>query len=73
MSARDALCNLDAYNRWANSSAFNAVLNGDGMTTLRDPIRAGEGAEYRTCGCSMWCGPARLAAPDFLPLSTTHG
>jgi MoaA/NifB/PqqE/SkfB family radical SAM enzyme len=35
-------------------SDLPAALNTDGMTALRDSIRAGARAECRTCVCSMW-------------------
>ena len=39
---------------------LSAALNSDGMTALRDSIRAGARAECRTCVCSMWRDVANL-------------
>ena len=41
---------------------FSSALNGERMQALRGSIRAGARSECKTCVCSMWRDPQRLAS-----------
>ena len=45
---------------------LSSALNGDRMSALRASIHAGERAECKTCVCSMWRDPQRLASEALL-------
>jgi MoaA/NifB/PqqE/SkfB family radical SAM enzyme len=45
---------------------LSRTLNGERMRALRNSIRAGARAECKTCVCSMWRDPQRLASEALL-------
>ena len=49
-----------------SSNDLPAALNSDHMMALRTSIRGGARAECKTCVCSMWRDPQRLASEDLL-------